>query len=70
MFKNLLGFWKGKDFVSQVMSDFTLMLEHSENIYTMVTQALLENKQSDYLKENVYKIDKQINRLQRSISAP
>ena len=67
MFKNLLSFWKGKDFVSQVMSDFTLMLDHSENIYTMVTQALLENKQSDDLKENVYKIDKQINRLQRSI---
>ncbi len=69
MFKNLLSFWKGKDFVSQVMSDFTLMLEHSENIYTMVTHALLENKQSDDLKENVYKIDKQINRLQRSIRA-
>ena len=67
MFKNLLSFWKGKDFVSQVMSDFTLMLDHSENIYTMVTQALLENKQSDDLKENVYNIDKQINRLQRSI---
>ena len=67
MFKNLLSFWKGKDFVSQVMSDFTLMLNHSENIYSMVTQALLENKQSDDLKENVYKIDKQINRLQRSI---
>jgi len=69
MFKNLISFWKGKDFLSQVMSDFTLMLEHSENIYTMVTQALLENKQSDDLKDNVYKIDIKINKLQRSIRA-
>ena len=67
MFKNLISFWKGKDFVSQVMSDFTLMLDHSENIYTMVTQALLENKTTDDLKDNVYKIDIKINKLQRSI---
>ncbi len=67
MFKNLLSFWRGKDFLSQVITDFKLMLDHAENVYTMVTQALLENNQSADLKDNVYKIDKQINRLQRSI---
>jgi len=67
MFKNLLSFWQGKDFLSQVMADFTLMLDHAENIYTMVCQALLENKKPDDLKDNVYKIDIKINKLQRCI---
>lgn len=67
MFKNLLSFWRGKDFISQVMTDFTLMLDHAENVYVMVTQALLESNQPAELKDNVYKIDKKINRLQRSI---
>ena len=67
MFKNLLNFWQGKDFLTQVMADFTLMLDHAENIFTMVSQALLDNNQPENLKDDVYKIDKKINRLQRSI---
>ena len=50
MFKNLLNFWQGKDFLTQVMADFTLMLDHAENIFTMVSQALVDNKQPENLK--------------------
>lgn len=67
MFKNLLGFWQGKDFLSQVLDDFKQMLDHAENVFTMVAQALLENNKAANLKDNVYKIDKQINRLERGI---
>jgi len=67
MFKNLMGFWKGKDFLTQVLDDFKQMLDHAEDLFTMVAQALLENKRSTELKENVYRIDKKINRLERAI---
>ena len=67
MFNSLLSFWKGKDFLSQVIDDFSKMLDHAENMFTMVSRALLENDQPANLKDTVYQIDKQINRLERSI---
>jgi phosphate uptake regulator len=67
MFSSLLSFWRGKDFLSQVIDDFSGMLDHAENAYTMVSQALLENDQPANLKDTVYQIDKKINRLERSI---
>jgi len=67
MFENLLAFWKGKDFLSQVLGDFKQMLDHAENLFTMVSHALLENNKPANLKDNVYSVDKKINRLERSI---
>ena len=67
MFSNLLSFWRGKDFLSQVIDDFSKMLDNAENMHTMVTRALLENDQPANLKDTVYQLDKKINRLERSI---
>ena len=67
MFNSLMNFWKGKDFLSQVIDDFSAMLDHSENIFTMVSRALLENDKPENLKDTVYEVDKTINRLERSI---
>ncbi|MBW2408552.1 MAG: hypothetical protein JRF72_02055, partial [Deltaproteobacteria bacterium] len=67
MFNSLLSFWKGKDFLSQVIDDFSKMLDHAENAFTMVSRALLENDQPANLKDTVYQIDKKINRLERAI---
>ena len=67
MFKSLISFWKGKDFLSQVLDDFSQMLDHAENIFTMVSNALLENDQPANLKDTVYQIDIKINKLERSI---
>ena len=67
MFSNLLSFWRGKDFLSQVIDDFSKMLDNAENMHTMVARALLENDQPANLKDTVYQLDKKINRLERSI---
>ncbi len=67
MFKNLINFWKGKDFLSQVIDDFKQMLDYAENIFTAVSRGLLENERPDDLKDNVYTIDKKINKLERHI---
>ena len=67
MFNSLLSFWKGKDFLSQVIDDFSEMLDHAENIFTMVARALLENDRPANLKDTVYQVDIKINKLERHI---
>lgn len=67
MFNNLLNFWRGKDFLTQVIGDFAGMLDHAEHMFRIVSEALLENKQPEGLKDEVYQVDKKINRLERGI---
>lgn len=67
MFKNLLNFWKGKDFLAQVFSEFNEMLDDTKRMYEMVCKTLLDNVEEPDLKKKIYEIDKNVNRLQKSI---
>lgn len=67
MFKNLLSFWKGKDFLAQVLEDFKAMLDDSESMFQSVCARLLDNKDEPDLKEKIYQIDKTVNVLQKDI---
>jgi len=67
MFKNLLSFWKGKDFLVQVLDDFKIMLNDSETMFEAVCAQLLTGKEKTGLKDKIYKIDKQVNNLQKDI---
>jgi len=67
MFKNLLSFWKGKDFLSDVFSDFKGMLDDSEVMFKAVCGHLLGNTDEPDLKQRIYDIDKKVNLLQRHI---
>jgi len=67
MFKNLLSFWKGKDFLSDVFSDFKGMLDDSEVMFRAVCGRLLGNTDEPDLKQTIYDIDKKVNRLQKHI---
>lgn len=67
MFKNLLSFWKGKDFLSQVFEEFKDMLEDSEIMFRDVCGSLLDNKDEPNLKQKIYDIDKKVNNLQKDI---
>ena len=67
MFKNLLNFWKGKDFLAQVFSEFNEMLDDTKRMYEMVCKTLLDNAEEPDLKKKIYEIDKNVNRLQKSI---
>jgi phosphate transport system protein len=67
MFKNLLGFWKGKDFLSQVLEEFKSMLDESQIMFNDVCAKLLDNVEEPGLKDKVYEIDRKINELQRDI---
>jgi len=67
MFKNLLQFWKGKDFLSQVLEEFKSMLDDAQIMFDSVCRKLINNEEEPGLKDKVYSIDKQVNDLQRNI---
>lgn len=67
MFKDLLSFWKGKDFLSQVLEDFKTMLNDTESMYRSVCARLLDNEEQPDLKNKIYEIDKAVNVLQKHI---
>jgi len=67
MFKDLLSFWKGKDFLVQVLEDFKIMLDDSETMFEAVCAQLLSGEEKPGLKEKIYEIDKQVNNLQKEI---
>jgi phosphate uptake regulator len=67
MFKNLLSFWKGKDFLSQVFDEFKEMLDDTKLMYEMVCNTLLDNAEEPDLKKKIYEIDDKVNNLEKKI---
>ena len=67
MFKNLLQFWKGKDFLTQVLEEFKKMLDDTEKMFDSVCRRLIYNEKEPGLEDKIYAIDKKVNELQRDI---
>ncbi|MCK4918057.1 MAG: hypothetical protein KAI91_01890 [Candidatus Omnitrophica bacterium] len=67
MFKNILEFFKGKDFLNQVLEDFKAMLDDAEEMFRSVCKKLIYNEDDPELKDKIYSIDKKINELQKDI---
>lgn len=67
MFKNLLAFWKGKDFLAQVVEEFGNMLNDTEEMFKKVCNKLLNNEEQPGLEDTIYEIDKRVNLLQKDI---
>ncbi len=67
MFKNLLQFWKGKDFLTQVLEEFKKMLDDTEKMFSSVCRRLIYNEKEPGLEDKIYAIDKKVNGLQRDI---
>lgn len=67
MFKNLLGFWKGKDFLTNVLEEFGNMLKASRDMFEMVCQNLLQDKNIEGLKDKIYDVDAKVNFIEKDI---
>jgi phosphate transport system protein len=67
MFKNLLQFWKGKDFLSEVLEEFKNMLDDSQIMFNDVCATLLDNVEQPNLKDKIYAVDRKVNQMQRDI---
>lgn len=67
MFKTLLSFWKGKDFLSHVLNEFGNMLDDAEDMFRAVCRKLIDNQEEPRLKEKIYEVDRKINLLEKDI---
>lgn len=67
MFKNLSAFWKGKDFLTEVLEEFKEMLNDTKVMFKAVCDALIEGRKGPDLEERIYKIDKKVNLLEKEI---
>ena len=67
MFANLLNFWKGKDFLNQVLTDFEKMLSYAEEMFHLAYNKLMYDKDDGTTKDKVYELDRHINDLERDI---
>ncbi|MFC1643694.1 phosphate uptake regulator PhoU [Chlamydiota bacterium] len=68
MFKNLLDFWKGKNFLTVVLEEFDNMISLSQKMYTTTIKVLVKGDTLDTnLKDNIYDNDRKINELERDI---
>ncbi len=67
MFKNFLSFWKGKDFLNEILDDFNKMGEDTERMYTSVIEKMFGEEKGPGLKDMIYETDKRVNELEREI---
>ncbi|MBU1147549.1 MAG: hypothetical protein KKD11_04285 [Candidatus Omnitrophica bacterium] len=67
MFKNLLQFWKGKDFLTEVLEEFKGMLDDTHKMFEAVCNKLIYNKEEPGLRDRIYDIDRRVNDLQKNI---
>ncbi len=67
MFKNILSFWKGREFLEQALGEFKVMLTNSQEMYTLVTRKLIDNEEIEDLEDKIYTLDKEINENEKAI---
>jgi len=67
MFKNILQFWKGKEFLKQVLEEFKRMLDEAEEMFRIVCQNLIDHKEMPELEERIYVLDRIVNEKERDI---
>jgi phosphate transport system protein len=67
MFKTLLGFRKGKDFLTQVLDSFDTMLFDTRTMFASSQGNLFEEEEAPGLKDDIYEIDRRVNGLQKDI---
>jgi phosphate transport system protein len=67
MFENLLSFWRGKDFLVQVFTEFKDMLDDAEFMFKAVCDSLVENIKEPDLRKKIYEADKKINVFEKDI---
>lgn len=67
MFKNLISFWKGRDFLKEVLKEFGEMMQDTEKMFKSVCDLLIRGQTKEGLKDNIYEVDKRVNKLERDI---
>ncbi len=67
MFKTLLGFGKGKDFITEVLEEFNRMLNDTQTIFVSSWGHLFNPINEPGLGDKIYEIDRRVNETQKTI---
>ena len=67
MFKNLISFLKGKDFLAEVLGQFEEMIDNAQFMFNSSCDKIINNNEEPGLKEKIFETDKKINENQRNI---
>lgn len=67
MFKNIINFWKGKEFLTEAFEDFKNMLIFAHGMFDSVCKKLIRNENIPSLEDKIYGDDEKINKLQKGI---
>ncbi len=67
MFKNLIAFWKGKGFLTEVLEGFKKMLDDTKYMFESVYEGLMNGTANPALRDKIYEVDKQVNLFEREI---
>ncbi|RKY37622.1 MAG: hypothetical protein DRP78_00535 [Candidatus Omnitrophota bacterium] len=67
MFSNLLQFWQGKDFLTQVLEEFKTMLDDAHIMFESVCRKIIANQDEPEIENKIYAVDAKINALQKDI---
>lgn len=67
MFKSLLGFGKGKDFLTEVLDEFTGMINDTQTIFVSSYGNLFNPIREPGLGDKIYEIDRRVNSTQKNI---
>jgi phosphate uptake regulator len=67
MFKNIIRFWQGKDFLKQVLEDFKSMLEDAQDMFNIACDKVIYGKMNAEAEDKIYGIDRKINELEKDI---
>lgn len=67
MFKNLISFWKGRDFLEKALKDFNQMMQDTEEMFKSVCNLLIRGQSKEGLKDEIYRIDRKVNTLEKEI---
>ena len=67
MFTNLMDFWKGKDFLTEVLKEFSSMVDLTNTMYDTAIKALMEGKSDEKTKKMIYSYDHKVNEAEKEI---
>ena len=67
MIREIIDAWKGKSEMEDIIDEFLDMVSKAERMYDLVIHAVIEKGHVSHIKEDIYRMDKELNHAERSI---
>jgi phosphate uptake regulator len=67
MIREIIDAWKGKAEMEDIIDEFLDMVSKAQGMYDLVIHAVVEKGSVDHIKDDINRMDKELNHLERSI---